>query len=365
MPIVAAIVVIVTLDVTSAYLLFFYQRVFEVRNIWAPEHSRLVAYGDGWTPGLAVVDTVFQRLRPETPLQREVARSEMWDDPSVMQKRHEVLGWAAVPGSYTFGFCPPAERRVGMPACHDWHVTALADGERATTRVPVQRGRKMFVFGDSWIFGWALDDELTMAWMLQSEYRDLFSVRLLAHPGHGHLQALMNFERIRHEVRQADILIFGYAQWLLPRNLPSPSVVASLSQSHARFADGQGRPLMYPRAIVSGGKVGVELMPLDCAMVHGYCSEPEPTLETLFDVTNQIFDQIIDGTDATILVLLMDGPEDKVVEHLRARGVPVIDGRPPHDVYAKDTMEPYDAHPGPIAHHYWFTQLRSAIDQRR
>lgn len=202
-----------------------------------------------------------------------------------------------------------------------------------------------------------------MAWHVQSEYKDIFCVNLLAHGGYGHLQALQSFRKRQAEIGKDDILIFGYAQWLLPRNLPSPAVVRSLAEGMKQYAEGPGKPLVHPRAAAVGDKLIVDTIPLDCKMMREYCEKSEPSLDELFDVTNKMFDEIIDHASARILVLLLDGPEDKVIEHLRSRGVIVVDGRPPAGIFAKDTMNPYDAHPGPISNRYWFAQLRQAIDK--
>lgn len=364
----SAVLVFVVIDFVSAYFLFFYQMAFGGKDVWESGTKRPVAYSDGVTPSLSAVNTLIDRIK-EISRQRVNPASEQprisGAPPAVLFRRNEEFGWVANPGVYRFVFGGLRDKQLDKPLYHDWQATILPDGSRATSRHPIAREHQILVFGDSWLFGWALDEELTMAWHLQSEFRDRFSVKLYAQGGYGHLQALANFHKYKNKVGKGDILIFGYAQWLLPRNLPSPSVVVSLAEGLKKYADGPGKPLMYPRAIISGNRVRLEPLPLDCEMARDYCNRKEPTLDELFDVTNKIFDEIIDDTKARVLVLLMDGPEDKVIEHLRKRGVTVVDGRQPRDFFARDTLEPYDAHPGPISNHYWFTQLRKEIEGRQ
>jgi hypothetical protein len=356
----------VILDVLSAYVLFYYQKGFVVKNIWGPTHASSIIYAEGSTPTFSIIKTVIERIDAkarflkEGGLQPQQGRITPY---KVLFMRDAELGWSAAPGSYEFFFNRPEGKYEEWPRFYSWHVTILPDGSRATSRHPATCDRNIRIFGDSWLFGWALGEELTMAWHLQSEYKKMFCVSLLAHGGYGHLQALRNFRKWQPKTGDNDILILGYAQWLLPRNLPSPSVVRSLSEGLKHYADDPDKPLMYPRATNDGSRLMIDTIPLDCKRVRDYCEKAEPTLDELFDVTNKIFDEIINNTHARIFVLLLDGPEDKVIQHLKARGVTVVDGRPPEGIFAKDTMNPYDAHPGPIANLYWFTQLRQQIDK--
>jgi len=358
------VVSLVIADILSAYGLFFYQNAFVVRKIWEPGHERSIVYSEGITPAVSVINTVVERIKAKLKARKEANVQPPEAPPyKVLFTRNAEFGWVATPGSYEFVFSHPPDTLQEWPRSHTWHATILSDGSRATSRRPMKCNRKILIFGDSWIFGWALNEELTMAWHVQSEYKGHYCVSLLAHGGYGHLQTLQNFRKRRSEIGKDDILLVGYAQWLLPRNLPSPSVVRSLSEGLKHYADGPDKPLMHPRATLSGDRLLIDTIPLDCQAMREYCERKEPTLDDLFDVTNKIFDEIIDHAGARLLVLLLDGPEDKVVEHLRHRGVTVVDGRPPEGIYAKDTMNPYDAHPGPISNRYWFAQLRKEIDK--
>jgi hypothetical protein len=357
---IVAVLLAVIIDLSSAYFLFFYQKTFAVTNIWAPGNQEYLAYAQAPTPALAVGRTLVARIArradaPQPPPEGASAKVFWNYDPA--------LGWNAAAGVHRLVFSHDGARFPEWPVHHDWTATILPDGSRATGRQPATAGRKMLIFGDSWVFGWALDDELTMAWHLQGEYRDSFAVRNYSSPGWGHTHALINFRRLKDKLTKDDVLIFGYAQYLLPRNPPHPSVIASMSQMMVNYREGPDRPLGYPMARVENGRILVRIAPLDCAKVEGYCSRPDFTLDELEAFTIRLFDEIVDSTPAKVVILQMDGPDDSVLKHLRSRGVTVVDGRPPADMFAKDTMNPYDAHPGPISNHYWFSQLRAAIDK--
>lgn len=360
----AALVAVMALflDVMAGYFLFYFQKTTAPRDIWAPGSRQYLAYSDGATPSVAVAKTLRSRLRPAAPAS-PAAAAAAGDDFKALFKYDERLGWSATPGRYRFLLARPDVGDSGRPRHYEWSATILDDGSRATgSKVPPAK-RSIHVFGDSWVFGWALDDELTLGWRLQDEYKGRFKVISHAGAGWGHTHALLKFRKIKAQLTERDIVVVGYAQFLLPRNAPQPSVIASLATGLKHYAEGPDRPLGYTYASLKDGVVSTGVMPLDCERVDGYCKRPERTLEDLEDLTVGIFDEILDGTKARVVVLHMDGPDDRVLKHLASRGVKVVDGRPRPEMYSKDDMNPYDAHPGPLANHYWFKALRSAIDR--
>lgn len=347
------------IELASAFFLFYFQKNVAVSNIWAPGDRRYLAYADGPSPVISVVNTLIARLRPPPD---PVAKVGQGAHPKVFWGYDASRGWNAREGVHKIVFSRPRDQFRDRPPYHDWTATIRSDGSRATSREPAEARRKIRLFGDSWLFGWGLDDEFTLGWLLQSEYRDTFAVWNHSSAGWGHTHALINFRRLKESMTEKDVLIFGYAQFLLPRNTPHPSVIKSMSHMMKNYRE-SGKPLGYPRAKIENGEIMIDILPLDCAKTDGYCDRKDFTLAELEAFTIRLFDEIIDSTEARIIVLQIDGPDDPVLKHLRSRGVEVVDGRAPADLFGKDTMNPYDAHPGPISNHYWFTQLRPEIDR--
>ena len=63
-------------------------------------------------------------------------------------------------------------------------------------------------------------------------------------------------------------------------------------------------------------------------------------------------------------MLFLDGWDgDKVIEYLKSRNIPVVDGRSSMDLFTKDTIGEYEPHPGPFAHHYWYKEVATAIEK--
>jgi len=352
-------------EMISAYFLFWYQRVFGASNLWAPGNYTFLSYSQSFSSTASVALTLINKISTQDNKSNNSLNDTNANESNVkvLLNRDEKLGWSALPGEYRIVFKIDSKRNPSWPANHDWTVTIRQDGSRATSRYPVSSDRKIHIFGDSWIFGWALDDELTMPWLLQAEYSKKFEVKNHSSGGWGHTHALINYRKLKKSITKNDVLIFAYAQYLLPRNLPHPSVVASLAKGLDHYKDEvTKKPLGYPIADISNNQIRIRIAPLDCDKLEGYCSKPDFTLEQLELFTIKLFDEIISESPAQIYILHLDGPDDNVLKYLRTRGVKIIDGKQKINFFSNDTMNPYDAHPGPIFNHHWFSQLRTAID---
>src|SRR5438270_2662028 len=92
------------IDVLSAYVLFFYQKAFIVKNIWGPRNWHTVVYSEGPTPMFSIVKTVIEKIEGKLQARREGARPhDSHSTPfKVLFMKDAELGWAAAPGSYEF-----------------------------------------------------------------------------------------------------------------------------------------------------------------------------------------------------------------------------------------------------------------------
>ena len=86
-----------------------------------------------------------------------------------------------------------------------------------------------------------------MAGLLQNEFEGDYKVLNHSISGWGHSQSYLRFDDIKENLDESDILIFIYAQYLLPRNAPQPSVLKSLSNG-LRFImkNPDSEPMIYP-----------------------------------------------------------------------------------------------------------------------
>lgn len=356
-------ILIAIIELISSYFLFYFQYSHPTENIWAPGERIYLAYETAPSPTFSILKTLINKATASPPEMTEDNEEIEGDPYKKLAKYDPELGWVPEQGAYHFFFNRNRAIESPYPLFHDWFATIYPDSSRATSREPINADRKIYVFGDSWTFGWALDDELTMAWQLQSEYKGKYSVRNKSAAGWGHTQSIINFRRIAPTLSKDDIIVFAYAQYLLPRNAPQPTVVASLATGLAHYAEGADRPLGLPMPVWRNGELDFDTIPLDCDLAHGYCDKKDLTLEELEVLTINLFNDVLTKTDAHIVVLRLDGPDDSVLKFLAENDVAIVDGRQQRtDMFTKDTMQPYDAHPGPISNHYWFRQLKKYID---
>ena len=91
----------------------------------------------------------------------------------------------------------------------------------------------VYIFGDSWVFGTGVPDELTFAGRLYEALPD-WNVRLLALGGYSLTQAWLTFERLK-EIGPDDIVILGYADYFDVRHVVAPSrlrEIETLAETH-------------------------------------------------------------------------------------------------------------------------------------
>lgn len=129
------------------------------------------------------------------------------------------LGWVMKEGSYVF-------EKGGR----DIQVTNLSNHTRATAETRPAANKTLVFVGGSVTHGWALADEETFAWQLQSRYP---TIRILnyATAGYGTYQSLLMMERIFAEPEpRPDIVIYGFNWRHEHRNVAPSWWLAGLTQ---------------------------------------------------------------------------------------------------------------------------------------
>jgi hypothetical protein len=138
-----------------------------------------------------------------------------------------VLGWKPIPGRYEFGPYVPGGKAVT--------VTIRADGARASeTGGPPGRPQVVLV-GCSFTMGWAVADDETWAWRLQSLRPDLEVVnRGVA--GYGTFQSLLLLEQLlRDEGQRPRHIVYGFIDHAM-RNVAAPGWLAMIAPTQGSVA---------------------------------------------------------------------------------------------------------------------------------
>jgi hypothetical protein len=175
----------------------------------------------------ALAAEVALRYRARTPLQATLG--VMVDPPGAHLLRYDDrLGYALNPDNrMTITHSRPtgSPRFESDAAMLTW--TSMTDAEshritRAPSADPQPRAtRALWLFGCSFTFGWSVDDDDTMPWLLQQRLPDLEVVNFGV-PGYGTVQSLIQFEDqlAKHTVPALSVLV--YYDFHEERNTLSP-----------------------------------------------------------------------------------------------------------------------------------------------
>jgi hypothetical protein len=351
---------VILADVISSYFLFY---LFELKGYERPNFSYRK---DGWAPSVVVASKMYsevvQRMATSSPLEQCTSGAQ-----PKFYHYDETYGYGHSQGRYVFTECPnnitPKPKKT-----YEWTATIEEDGARQTSHRKIENPKSIFLFGDSWIFGWAVNDEQTMAWLLQDYFQDRWAVRNYAQTGGGSVQALIKYRLLRQRLTRDDILIFGYGNYYSPRDVAAPSRIRAEAGSVTDIGlEQHTEPLLlkHPRGRLIDGKVEVDFVPLSCQTPEKYCDQTDPPVKQMQSVTSAIFDEIVETSPSRLAVLYHYGSDnDSVVIHLKQKQIPIIDGRlETSKSFTKDSIYGYDPHPGPFANYYWYTQIKKFIEK--
>jgi hypothetical protein len=341
------VLLLIFADVSSSYFLFY---LFELKGFERPNFSYRK---DGWAPSIVVASKMYsgvvQRMATSSPLEqcKSGVRPEFYH-------YDETYGHAPSPGRYIFTVCPnyltPDPKKT-----YEWTATIDQDVARKTSHRKFENPKRIFLFGDSFIFGYAVNDEQAMAWLLQDYFQDRWTVRNYAQTGGGSVQALIKYRLLRQQLTRDDVLIFGYANFYSLRDVAAPS----------RMSDERSNtePLKHLRGRVINGKVEVDFV--SCQTPEKYCDQTDPPVEQMQSVTSGIFDEIVETSPSRLAVLYLVGSDNgSVVTHLKKKQIPIIDGRlETSKSFTRDSIYGYDEHPGPFANYYWYTLIKKFIEK--
>ena len=311
-------------------------------------------YSEGHFATAVIVHKVLARLGPppDPPLPNSVAST-----PSPFFKPDDTLGYRIDPGTYEVVFERPSDGHR-----YRWWVTMEPNGARSTGFHGAEAPRRVFIFGDSILFGWGLSDPHVFAWLLQREFEP-HHVFNFAAGGYGTVHALHEIRALGAEVRADDIVILGYADYYNERNVAAPHRVREVYRYVQRGATLAAHAYAHPFARLNGDAIETGLLNGDCAKNDGWCEKPDPSLEEMARVTSALIREIAKATPAHVAVAVTRATDDDpVLSALRADGIPIIDLRPSQAYYEKDDIAGgFDGHPGPIAHHMYYRKTAAYL----
>ena len=281
-------------------------------------------------------------------------------DPQPMYSADKDLGYSLNPGSFVMTY--RKKNRAGGDDLLKTTFTIKQDRTRYVGTPSETVRRNVYVFGDSFVFGEGVNDEQTFTYLLQNTFQNTRFV-LYAVGGYSLTQSYINFQKIKDQIRDTDLIILGYAEWYKTRNVAAPSRLREYGEPRPMISDTQ---IKHARARVEAdGRLTVDFVPIFCKFNRSYCDSPDPSLENMNRVAVELINSIAEGTKATVVLLHFDGRKDDPVLKAISMKVKLLSAaEEDFDYKVRDDVMHFDGHPGPYWHFAIFTKvakyLRSA-----
>jgi hypothetical protein len=277
----------------------------------------------------------------------------------------EALGYGMYPGKYRI-----TESRYGLQ--HRFDLTVDDAGHRASSTMASTSPRHLYISGDSGMFGWGLNDDETVPWLLQRRFPN-YDVVNLSLTSYSTVQALIELKHAEPKVTAADVVVLTYHPITNGFNVASDQMLGFLATGFEHqlgdsnlighmvipfgYIDSRDRLQLAHYGVVACAHAGA---------APSQCPPRQLSQEAANQVTEQAFDEILAATPAHVMVAVLSGPDsDPVVAHLRSKGVLIADLRV--DKSAPDTLDvvSIDQHPGPFWHRRTAESLEAALLRAR
>ena len=267
------------------------------------------------------------------------------------------------------GFCNNPEflgaRMVAQGQERRFRPTADAQGFRRTRAAltPAPAGPRVALYGCSFTWGWAVDDERAFAWLLQGQNRD-WDVRNYGCGGHGTTQNLLLL-REHLASNPPAMVVFNYFNGHLERTVATPEL---LNRYHRYGGEHDYAGWVHPRAVLSEqGSLAITYVPLVDSHLTQVPAEMV-AIDVYYQrlVEKQVFSAAIAGcaeAGCGFVLALMEklSPfEDELAKHVEAQGGLVCDMRLPLKE-ARWSCAPMDGHPNETAHAFYAERLQSCL----
>lgn len=274
-------------------------------------------------------------------------------------------GYRANPGRYVFRY---SGMRQGRVEHLDAVVTINPDGTRFTGNAPADAARRIFVLGDSYVFGDGVNDQQSFAFLLQTAFPDA-AVQLHALAGYSWANALVTMQRLKDQVRPGDIVVLGYALYYKERHVAAPTRLRSIRDWMAStFPEVELDPKdrVIRARLDTAGRLALDTIPMHCRFDPAYCAGPEPAADDVDRVSRELLKAIAATTAEKILLLHMFGAKDDPVLRAPPGNVEIVAATPQDFSYVmQDNIMGLDDHGGPYWHYAMFSKLKPVIAARR
>jgi hypothetical protein len=333
------LIMVFTFEVTSAYFLYRYYA-----------HKRSSFFPEGAAIGFVI----------KKALHLDPAASFSADRLPVFRP-DTALGYTTNPGTYRI-------IETSTRGKHAFRLTVPAVGVRATSYRSTTASRRLYIIGDSSVWGFGLDDEMTAPWLLQTRLLD-YQVINMALTGYSNVQGLLQYRAISSELRPDDIVLFFIGQTSYLRNVAHPSWISKLSHGFEMSLSDKNdfQAVQIPfGALTNQGELNIGYTPIVCMSRERGCTRAPLGDEEMHVITTKVFDEIVHNQKCHILVAVLSGNmNDPTVAFLRSSGVPTVNLRIAKGEPDAEDYFPEDSHPGAFTDYRYYEVLLDALLKNR
>ena len=275
-------------------------------------------------------------------------------------KRHSTVGYAHLPGEYI----------ITLPTGLAFHATHGPDSNRITHLENGESGQReeIWIFGCSFTYGWAVNDEQTYAWLLQEKLPQYEFVNFAVN-GYGTLHSFLQFQEALKERRKPAYAIVAYASFHDERNVFTRFVrkyivpwnrLGPMLQPYARLnGDGTFRyamadmvyrefPLMRQSAFINYVENRYNLFEYRHLQAH------KVSEAILLEVSR------LARNHGTELIIADIGNPPTIMDFARRHEIKAVDISVDVSLPANNNL-PHDSHPSAAAHRQYADKLESYL----
>ena len=253
---------------------------------------------------------------------------------------------------------------------HMFHLQVTAGGGRATSYFPVSAAHRLLFTGDSSMFGWGLNDEQTIPWLLQSRMPN-DEVLNLSLNSYSTIQALVQLSSAEPKLGPDDTVILLYHPVTTDFNVSALQRLEDLRVGYElQLGDlKQMMAMSIPYgALDANGALEVRRIEFSCLTrpTAPDCVRPAVSSADAVQITERAFDGILALHPGHAVVAFVSGDDnDPVIVHLREKGVTIADLRLGEDEPDAHEALPTDKHAGPFWQYRVFNRLLAVLRQER
>lgn len=344
-PLMALVVAIFLIEVFSIILVYFRFR---------DQNSALVGYSNSAT--IMIIEMAYDKYKRAGEPKTKIL-DRLVSDPSPFFVANERQGYGTKPGTYAFKSITENGTKT-----FKLKVTINEKGQRFVGNPSSSIKKKIHVFGDSWVFGWGVNDEHTFSYLLQSAF-PTYKFSLYAAAGYSLSNAYIDFLQIKDQLNSNDLIILGYASYFKVRQVAAPSRLREYGEP-SEFL--QNPKVTHLRAGLDSSKNLVfEYVPLFCKFSGEYCNKSDPSQAYMDEVTAKLINSISQQTSAKVVLFYFYGPkEDPVFRMLNENIIVIPATKNDFDYETWDAVNGFGGHPGSVWHHAMFQKLSEYLGSR-